>query len=475
MTNWIQTFGIEIHAELKTNTKAFSPSKVDFDAAPNTMINPVDMGYPGTKPTVNKKMVEFSYRLAKVLKMDIAEVLRFDRKAYFYPDLPKGYQITQFFRPIGKNGKFTIDVNGEKKDITITEIHMEEDTAKQIKTDDGILFDFNRAGVPLIEIVSGHQEMNSIDDVISYVKQMREQLVILGINDGRLEEGSFRVDVNVSIRPEGQDEYGVRTEVKNLNSFKNIERALNVEIERHKKIYEEGGVLESTTVRYDEETNTTHAMRIKDGFNDYNFIPEGNINPITLTDEIKNEFENISSKDIIVSEFKDKWIDKMNNDELNVILSNKELFDLFNNLIGKIDEKESINFIVNNIKSIMNEVNLREYRLVDSEVVDLINLRKEGKADSKKLNKLIAKMFTEEISSDIDELKNKVLLSDDQIKEIISGLINNHQEMIDKDINDRPERVEKFLMGQLMKETKGQASPQLANKLIKEVLWEEQK
>ncbi len=473
MTNWIPTFGIEIHAELKTNTKAFSPSKIDFDAAPNTMINPVDFGYPGTKPTVNKKMVEFSYRLAKALKMEIAPVLYFDRKAYFYPDLPKGYQITQYFQPIGKNGKFTIESNGELKDITITEIHMEEDTAKQIKVDEGILFDFNRAGVPLIEIVSGHEEMSSIEDVIAYVKQMREQLVILGINDGKLEEGSFRVDVNVSIRPEGQEEYGVRTEVKNLNSFKNIERALEVEIERHKSIYEKGETLLSTTVRYDEDTNTTHAMREKDGFNDYNFLPEGNINPIVLTDEIKSEFESISETDIIVFEFKQEWKDKMTNDELNVILSTKELFDLFNVLITKIDVKEAINFIVNNLRSIMNEVNQREYRIDSNEVIELINLRKEGKADSKVINKLITKMFNEEISNEINELKNKVLLSDDEIKSIISNLIGQHKEMIDKDINDRPERVEKFLMGQLMKETKGQASPQLANKLIKEVLWGE--
>ncbi len=471
-TNWIPTFGIEIHAELKTNTKAFSPSKVDFDAEPNTMINSVDMGYPGTKPTVNKRMVEFAYRLAKVLKMDIANVISFDRKAYFYPDLPKGYQITQFYNPIGKNGKFTINTKDGQKHISITEIHMEEDTAKQIKTDEGILFDFNRAGVPLIEIVSGHEELSSIEDVIAYVKQMREQLVILGINDGKLEEGSFRVDVNVSIRPEGSNEYGIRTEVKNLNSFKNIERALAVEIERHKSIYEEGGTLKSTTVRYDEDTNTTHAMREKDGFNDYNFIPEGNINPITLTDEIRNDFEESSKSDIIVFDFKEQWIDKMNNDELNVILSNKEVFDLFNELVTKIDEKESINFIVNNLKSIMNEVSLRKYRLDAEEIIELINLRKEGKADSKQLNKLITKMFTQEIELDLKELKNKVLLTDEQIKEIISNLMIQHKEMIDKDINDRPERVEKFLMGQLMKETKGQASPQIANKLIKEVLWE---
>lgn len=470
MTKWIPTFGIEIHAELKTNTKAFSPAKVDFSAEPNTMVHPVDLGYPGTKPTVNKKMVEYAYRLAKVLKMEIQDKITFDRKSYFYPDLPKGFQITQFYKPIGINGKFNINVNGVEKEISITEIHMEEDTAKQIKTEEGILFDFNRSGVPLIEIVSGHEELNSINDVISYVKQMREQLVIMGINDGKLEQGSFRVDVNVSIRPEGQKEYGVRTEVKNLNSFKNIEKALNVEIERHKKIYESGEELKSTTVRYDEDANTTHPMRLKDTGFDYNFIPEGNINPIILSNDIKDEFEKLSSKDIRVSDFRKE--NQLQEEELNVILSSIEIMEIYLELKNKVDEKEMINFLVNNIKSMMNESKLEKFRLDSNEIISLIKLRKEGKADNKKINKLVLKMFEETIDNDIQDLNNKTLLSDEDIKKIISKLIEVNKEMIEKDINDRPERIEKFLMGQLMKETKGQASPQVANKLIKEVLWE---
>ncbi len=473
MKIWIPTFGIEIHAELNTNTKAFSPAKVDFVAEPNTMVHPVDLGYPGSKPTVNKKMVEYAYRLAKVLEMDIDTKVTFDRKSYFYPDLPKGFQITQFYKPIGKNGTFTINVNGQDKDISITEIHMEEDTAKQIKTDEGILFDFNRSGVPLIEIVSGHEELSSIEDVISYVKQMREQLVVMGINDGKLEEGSFRVDVNVSIREEGNSEYGTRTEVKNLNSFKNIQKALEVEIERHKSIYEQGGELVSTTVRYDEETNTTHPMREKDTGYDYNFIPEGNINPITLTESVIEQFETISKGDIKISDFRDEWKDKMNSDEMSVILGSDKILNAFFELKDKIDEKDTINFLVNNIKSVINELNIFDFRLDTEEVIKLMSLRKEGKIDNKTTNKLVAKMFNESISNDLEELSNKVLLSEEEIKSIISQLIDSNKEMIDKDIDDRPERVEKFLMGQLMKETKGQASPQVANKLIKEVLWEE--
>ncbi len=471
--NWIYTFGIEIHAELNTKTKAFSPAKVDFNAAPNTQVHPVDLGYPGAKPTVNRKMVEYSYRLAKALNMDIETNISFDRKSYFYPDLPKGYQITQFFKPIGRNGKFNVIDNGIEKEITITEIHMEEDTAKQIKTNEGILFDFNRSGVPLIEIVSGHKELSSIEEVISYVKQMREQLIVLGINDGKLEEGSFRVDVNVSIRPSEESEYGTRTEVKNLNSFKNIRKALEVEIERHKEIYLSGGQVESTTVRFDEDTNTTHPMRKKDTGFDYNFFPEGNINPIQLSEEDISEFEELSKKDLIISDFKKEWKDKLSADEISVILGSKEIVDLFKSLIQGDNYKDIVNFIVNNIKSMMNENHLENYRFDKEEIVKIIELRKSGKVDNKKTNDLVSKMFKEPIMEELNTLDSKVLLSDEEIKSLINKLVEENKEVISKDIDTRPERVEKFLMGQLMKETKGQASPQTSNKLIKEVLWGE--
>ncbi len=472
MTKYIPTFGVEIHAELNTNTKAFSPAKVDFKAAPNTMVHPVDMGYPGAKPTVNKQMVEFSYRLAKILDMNIEEKIFFDRKGYFYPDLPKGFQITQYFKPIGTKGKFNILLeDGTSKDISITEIHMEEDTAKQIKTDEGILLDFNRCGVPLIEIVSGHEELSSVEEVVTFVKQLRSQLVIMGINDGKMEEGSFRIDVNVSVRPEGQEEYGIRTEVKNLNSFENITKAVNAEIERHIALYEAGDKPEVMTVRFDEETQTTIPMRAKDSGNDYNFIPEGNITPITLTEEIKEIFNKASETDIRISTFLNEWKEIMNSDEILVITSSNELFNLFNQLKKEVDVKDAINFIVNNIKSAMNESKLEKFRLDSKESASLINLRKEGKANSKQVNTLINKMFESEITKDLEDISSKELMSDEDLKAIVVKLIEDNQEMVDNDRETRPERVEKFIMGQLMKETKGQASPVQANKIVKEVLW----
>ncbi len=465
---YIFTFGVEIHAELLTNTKAFSPSKVDFGAKPNTSIHPIDLGYPGSKPTVNKKMVEYAYRLSKILEMDISDKLWFDRKNYFYPDLPKGFQITQYYRPIGVNGKFSIITNDNEKDITITEIHMEEDTAKQTKIKEGILFDFNRSGIPLIEIVSGHEELSSVEDVVEYVRQLKDQLVIMGINDGKMEEGSFRVDVNVSVRKTNQKEYGTRTEVKNLNSFKNIKKALEFEIKRHINILEAGKEVESYTVRFDEESNETIQMRPKDSENDYNFIHEGNITPITLSKKDIEEFN--SFNDIKLISFKNKWKNKISDSDLSIITSSKRIFDLFNSLILKNDFKEVVNLLINNFKPMINEANLSVIRIDENEIEEIINLKKKGKIDNREIDKLLVKMFGGSIQKELKNISSKQLLSDEKIIEIIKKIVEINNEMITRD-KDRPERIEKFIMGQLMKETKGKASPQVANKLVKDILW----
>lgn len=469
--DWETAFGIEIHAMLLTKTKAFSSAKIDLNADPNTMISPIDLGYPGTKPTVNKKMVEYSYRLAKILKMKIESEIYFDRKNYFYPDLPKGYQITQFYKPIGKNGKFKICVKGVEKEITITEIHMEEDTAKQIKQNNEILFDFNRSGIPLIEIVSGHKEMNSIEDVITYVKMMRNQLIILGINDGKMQNGSFRVDVNVSIRPKNSSLYGTRTEIKNLNSFKNIEKSLKIEIERHKEFYIKNKKIPSTTVRYDENNNLNIPMRKKDSNLDYNFIPEGNISPIIITSIMKKDFDEKSKNDIKIFNFKNEWRTKMNDDELNIILSSKKIFDTFLETIKINDEKDVINFFTNNLKFALNDFEVEKIKLNSLEISELIFLKKEKKIDNKKLIILIKKMFRTSILEDIKKIKNSIFLNEEKIIEIIKEIIDEEMEIIKKDIFNRPEKIIKMLMGKTMAKTKGKANPKVINELIKDILW----
>ncbi len=474
MTKYIPTFGIEIHAELNTVTKAFSSAKIGFNEKPNTLVKPVDIGYPGSKPTVNKKMVEYAYRLSKVLNMHIEKKIYFDRKSYFYPDLPKGFQITQHYKPIGTNGKFTLIFDDfSKKDITITEIHMEEDTAKQIKIDGGILFDFNRSGIPLIEIVSGHEELSSVHEVLLFVKQIREQLIIMDINDGKMEEGSFRVDVNVSIRPENQKEYGTRTEVKNLNSFTNITKALKSEIERQKSIYENGEKLESSTVRYDENTEKTIPMRRKDSNNDYNFIPEGNITPITLSKDLINEWNEHDDKPI---HFIRKTLSKnYQESSIEKILSSKELFDW-----AWVDtDYKLFNYLKNNnlLQTLKNSINedkvlyLSFKEKINKKISNIIEFRSQGKINSEESNNLISKIIRKKGNHDISNIKNKEMMSDDNIKEILMKIIEENKEMIENDKENRPEKVERFLMGKVMKNSKGKASPQSSMKIVKEELW----
>ncbi|RKX66974.1 MAG: hypothetical protein DRP42_01845 [Tenericutes bacterium] len=282
MSNYKSTFGVEIHLELNTNTKAFSSSPVSTTMEPNTAISPTDLAYPGTKPRLNKKVVEHAFKLATLLKMDIADVLHFDRKNYIYPDLSKGFQITQFYNPIGKKGIFTIiNQDGVKKEIQITEIHIEEDTAKQVKLSGGkIGFDFNRAGVALIEIVTGHEDFETIEEVTQFVEQFRQLALLLNISNCKFEDGSIRTDINVSVS--NTTELGNRVEIKNLNSISNMRDALKFEIDSQIKTIESGSTVEVVTKRFDEATRQTVFMRNKESITDYNYFPEANILPINI-------------------------------------------------------------------------------------------------------------------------------------------------------------------------------------------------
>ena len=465
--NYIPTFGVEIHVELLTKTKAFSSSVVSYGEKPNTNINNFDMGYPGTKPTVNKQMVKYAYWLAKALKMEIAEKLFFDRKHYFYEDLPKGYQITQFYNPIGKNGKFEIfDENRNSKLITITQIHMEEDTGKQIIKNGNKYFDFNRAGIPLIEIVSGHNEFETITDVLDYVKQIRKQLIFLGITNGKMSEGSMRVDVNVSVRKNKKDRLGTRVEIKNINSFANIRAAVEYEIEDQISILENNDKIHFCTKRYDESKSKTELMRSKKIILQYNYFPEGNINPIRIDDKLKKEFE--EKKILILSDLKKDLLKLIPEKQVDILLSSSSLFNLFLKLKNNKNESNLVNLITNNLLSIVNKnkINLGKLSINENDFKKILDIFIEKKTTSTIINELLNSLVKgENISNTILDISSVKQMDNNELKKLMNEIIKSVPTVLE-DFKTKPDKVFRFIVGQIMKETKGKANPKQVSEVF---------
>ncbi len=471
--NYIPTFGVEIHAELLTKSKAFSPARVTINDIPNKNINPIDLAHPGMKPLPNKMMVNFTYRLAKALQMTIADVILFDRKNYFYPDLPKGYQITQFYFPIGRDGIFTITKeNGSTKDIKITEIHMEEDTAKQIKKGGRTFLDFNRAGIPLIEIVSGHKEFVSIEEVLLYVKQLRYQLLQLEINDGKLFEGSFRIDVNLSIRKKDQKEYGTRVEIKNLNSFSNIRKALNWEIEHQINLLENNKKVRMVTKRYDENKDKNISMRFKQSTLEYNYFPEQNINPIKLDQKTLKEFN--AYKIMKIADFYDEYNQNIEMKVLDLLLESKDITNFFINLIQKKEKNQVINFITSTLFGVINEINEETFNINEDDLEKILELLVDNKITKSEANDLINdSLLNINIDNEIIAHFKKEMVDSAHILKLVK-IIFEKNENLTVELISRPERVNKFIMGQLMKQSKGKINPKKANELIVQFIKDKQ-
>ena len=316
--------GLELHVETKSKTKMFSSSSTNFNADPNTNVNETDMAFPGTLPTVNKKAVENAIMMSNALHMRIDHELHFDRKNYFYSDLPKGYQITQDRRPIGSEGYLDIMTKDGVRRIAIERLHMEEDTAKQIHLADGTLIDYNRAGLPLVEIVT-KPDLRTSEEAMAFVETIREIVTFLDVSDGKMEEGSLRCDVNISLRPLGTEKFGTKVEIKNLNSISNVGKVIDSEIKRQSELLDRGEVVLSETRRYDDALKTSVAMRLKEGGADYKYFPEGNIYPITLSETFVNDVINHSPE--LPSSKRDRYYNKfkLGTHEVNVLLQNKDL------------------------------------------------------------------------------------------------------------------------------------------------------
>lgn len=477
MNNYDVVIGVEVHIEVKSKTKCFSSGPNTFAKTPNSQVNPIDAGYPGCLPVLNKEVVVKAIKLCNALNMEIDHILRFDRKNYFYPDLPKGYQITQYFHPIGKNGNLEIKIEKEKFNVEFERVHIEEDTAKQIHEKNETLLDYNRAGIPLLELVT-RPIFTCQQQVISYINELRRILIHLDISDAKMNEGSLRCDLNISLKPKNSNVLGTKVEIKNLNSLNNISQAINFEIARQSKLLDNKEQVFSQTRRFDEKTNTTILMREKTTVIDYKYFPEPNIFPIALEESwvnnIINSMPSLPSK--VEEQLKDQF--QLLDNEVNFLLDRIDFKNIFfeviknNNLV-----KPTINFLLGPVQSYLNANNLEtllETKLTASNLADLINLINQKKVNDKQSKTILENIFKDDKFSPtqlVDRLNIKIIDDENDIEKLILEIFANNENMV-KDYNINPSKANKFFMGQLMKITKGQVNPvtaqNLINKLIKQ-------
>lgn len=470
--NFEVIIGIEIHCELKTKTKMFSSAPVSFAAEVNTCTNEIDLGMPGTLPSVNKAVVQKTIKVCHALQCEIDQLLRFDRKNYYYSDLPKGFQITQQFYPIGQHGKVEIDVDGVKKTVRVNRIHMEEDTAKQFHHEDGTYLDFNRAGIPLIEIVS-EPDMRTGKEAAAYVEKIKNILYYLDVSDVKMEEGSLRCDVNISLRPFGSDVFGIKTEIKNLNSLSNVQKAIEFEIERQNQLLLQGKTIEQATRRYDETTRQTVLMRKKEGAIDYKYFPEPNILPIVVSDAFVAEA--ISS----MHELPDARLHTYQQTyglsvyDSTLLVNNKELSDFFNEVVKHTNEYKLVaNWILGDVSAALNKdgININQSRLQATELATMIQMIADKSISSKQAKEVFEAIYTGEQTKAVVKAKGMEQVSDENtIRTFILEVLDKNPQSIE-DFKNGKDRAVGFLIGQIMKLSKGQANPALTNKLLVEEL-----
>ena len=463
--------GLEVHVELKTDSKIFSPSPAHFGAEPNTNTNVIDLGYPGVLPVVNKRAVEWGMKAAMALNMPVARESKFDRKNYFYPDNPKAYQISQFDQPIGENGWIDIEVNGETKRIGITRAHLEEDAGKLTHKNGYSLVDLNRQGTPLIEIVS-EPDIRTPEEAYAYLEKLRSIIQYIEVSDVKMEEGSMRCDANISIRPYGQDEFGTKTELKNLNSFTFVKKGLEYEEKRQEQVILSGGVINQETRRFDETTGTTKLMRVKEGSDDYRYFPEPDIVPMIISDEWMEEVRKT------IPELPDARQRRYQEElglpayDAHVLTLTKEMSDMFEQTVALgADPKLASNYLMVDVNAYLNKVQkeLKDTALTAEGLAGMIKLITDGTISSKIAKKVFAELI--EHGGDAAQIvkeKGLVQVSDSgQLLAWVNEALDNNPKSIEDYKNGR-DRAIGFLVGQIMKASKGQANPQMINKMLLE-------
>ncbi len=473
--NYEVIIGLEVHAELSTKTKIFCSCPTKFGAAPNTQTCPICMGMPGTLPVLNEKVVEYAVKAGLATNCEISRNSKNDRKNYFYPDLPKAYQISQYDKPLCEHGYVEIDTKEGKKKIRLTRIHIEEDAGK-LNHDEfagGSLVDLNRAGVPLIEIVS-EPDLRSSEEVEEYLRRLKSILEYIEVSDCKMQEGSFRADVNVSVRKKGDSKLGTRTEMKNMNSFRSITRAIEYEVDRQIDVIEDGGEVEQETLRWDDVSGKTFPMRDKEDAQDYRYFPDPDLVAIKLSEEY---IENIKrSLPELPESRKERYLKEygLSEKDAHIITSSKYLSDLFEGAIKVCNNPKAVNnWIISDISRILNETEMEpiEIPFDSNQLGKLIILIDKGTISSSIAKKVLVEMFEHPRDpEDIIDEKGWVQISDEgAIKEVVLKVLEANPQSV-ADYKGGKDKALGFLVGQAMKQTRGKANPKMLNEMFLEEL-----
>lgn len=475
MSNYETVIGLEVHVELATKTKIFCGCPTEFGKEPNTHVCPICLGLPGSLPVLNKKVVEYAIKAALALNCEIPAYSKFDRKNYFYPDLPKAYQLSQFDQPVALRGYLDIEVDGQKRRIGITRIHLEEDAGKLVHAPYGdySLADYNRGGVPLIEIVS-EPDLRSPAEAKAFLEKLKSIIQYTGVSDVKMEEGSLRCDANISIMPVGSKKFGTRTEIKNMNSFRAVQNGLEYEVERHTEILANGGQIKQETRRWDESKGVTYAMRSKEEAEDYRYFPDPDLVPVIVApswvEELRQSLPEMP--EARQKRYIEQW--ELPAYDAAVITASKTMADFFEATMEDYhDAKAVANWLMGEIARHLNAEGLEitETKLTPAHLIELLKLQDEGTISGKIAKTVFEEMFSSgKKPAEIVKEKGLVQISDEgAIAAIVDQVIANNPKPVE-DYKNGQEKAIGFLVGQVMKLSKGKANPALANKLLKEKL-----
>lgn len=467
--------GLEVHVELATKTKIFCSCSTQFGGAPNTHTCPVCTGMPGSLPVLNKQVVEYAMAIGLATNCEITRVCKFDRKNYFYPDNPQNYQISQLYQPIARNGYVEIEVGDMKKKVRIHEMHMEEDAGKLVhdEWDDTSIVDFNRSGVPLVEIVS-EPDMRSADEVMAYLEKLRQTIQYLGASDCKLQEGSMRADVNLSVREVGSEKFGTRTEKKNLNSFKAIARAIEGERQRQIELLEEGKEVIQETRRWDDNKESSYAMRSKEDAQDYRYFPEPDLVPIVIDDAW---IEKIKARQ---PELRDEKLARYKKEfdipqyDAEIITASKHMADIFEATTAICNKPKKVsNWLMVETLRLLKENGMEpeEIKFSPENLAKLIQLTEAGTINSSVAKEVFEKVFAEDIDPEkyVEEHGLKTVNDEGALEEVLNKVIADNPQAV-ADYKGGKEKALGALVGQTMKAMKGKANPGQVNQKLKEML-----